>query len=196
MIFPFSLAGSLIRLTPLSLGHLDALCASGLEPSLWQATTIQLLTRGDMEAYVRAALDAQMRGTAMPFAILERSTGKLIGSTRFHSVDVAHRHLEIGFTWLSLPWQRTAANTEAKYLMLRHAFESMGYIRVEFRADAENEKSRRALKRIGAFEEGTLRHFRISPHRGIRDMVVYSIVREEWPGIRSDLELKLMTPEL
>lgn len=191
MIFPFSLAGRFIRLAPLRIDDLDGLCAIGLEPLLWQSTTIQVVTRSDMEAYVRSALDAQDRGTAMPFAIYEQSTDKLIGSTRFHSIDIGHRHLEIGFTWLGLPWQRTSANTEVKYLMLRHAFESMGCIRVEFRADTENEKSRRALKRIGASEEGTLRQFRISPHRGIRDMVVYSILREEWPQVKSGLESKL-----
>lgn len=195
MIFPFSLAGNSIRLTPLRPDHLETLCLVGLDPLLWQATTIQVLTRDDMEAYVRSALDARDRGTALPFVILERASGKLIGSTRFHSIDVRHRHLEIGFTWLARPWQRTCANSEAKYLMLHHAFESMGCIRVEFRADAENEQSRRALKRIGAREEGILRRHRISAHRGIRDLAVYSILDDEWPSVRSNLEAKLMKPK-
>lgn len=136
MISPFSLAGRFIRLTPLRLDDLDDLCAIGLDPSLWQSTTIQVVSRGDMEAYVQAALAAQHRGTAVPFAIFERTTDKLIGSTRFHSIEFAHRRLEIGFTWLGCPWQRTFANTEAKYLMLYHAFEHLGCIRVEFRADS------------------------------------------------------------
>lgn len=190
-MFPFSLSGRSVRLTPLRMEHLDALCAVGLEPRLWRATTLRVGTRGEMEAYVRTALAAQEHGTALPFAILDRATGSIIGSTRFHSIDFAHRHLEIGYTWLGLPWQRTAANTESKYLMLRHAFESMRCLRVEFRADAENEPSRRALARIGAREEGTLRAFRISAHRGVRDLVVYSIIDSEWPGVRARLEAKL-----
>jgi len=191
MIAPFSLRGGSIRLVPLSLEHLDALCAAGLEPRLWGATTIQLSTRADMEAYVRAALRAQDSGTALPFTIVDRATSQVVGTTRFHSIVVEHRHLEIGFTWVALPWQRTVVNTEAKYLMLYHVFESLGYIRVEFRADAENEQSRRALVRIGAREEGILRQYRISAHRGIRDLAVYSIIRSEWPHVRRNLEAKL-----
>jgi N-acetyltransferase len=187
----FSLAGRVVRLVPMQVEHLDALCAVGLDPQLWDATTIRVLTREAMEAYLRAALDARERGTAWPFVIEEQATGRVIGSTRFHSIDVAHRHLEIGFTWLGMPWQRTAANTEAKYLMLCHAFDALNYIRVEFRADAENERSRRALERIGAREEGRLRHYRISAHRGLRDLVVYSILATEWPGVRVKLEAKL-----
>ncbi|MEJ0007232.1 MAG: GNAT family protein [Steroidobacteraceae bacterium] len=188
---PISLKGRSICLAPLNDSYLDALCAEGLSPSLWQSTTIQLLTRDDMITFVRKALDDRDRGTAIPFVILETASGRLIGSTRFHSIDVENRHLEIGFTWISVPWQRTSVNTEAKYLMLRHAFEVMDYIRVEFRADTQNERSRRALTRIGAREEGVLRNYRISAGRGIRDLAVYSILANEWPQVRSDLEGKL-----
>jgi RimJ/RimL family protein N-acetyltransferase len=191
MIAPFSLKGFSIRLTPLGYEHLDALCAVGLEPRLWQATTIQVRTRADMEDYIRVVLAAKGGGTALPFVIVDRATDQVIGTTRFHSIVPEHRHLEIGFTWIGIPWQRTSANTEAKYLMLRHAFESMGCIRVEFRADAENAQSRQALCRIGAHEEGVLRHCRISAHRGIRDLAVYSIIAEEWPAVRLNLEAKL-----
>lgn len=194
MIPPFSLVGCSIRLTPLNFDYLDALCAVGLAPILWRSTTIQVLTRIDMEAYIRKALAARDSGTALPFVILEAASGRLIGSTRFHSIDPEHRHLEIGFTWLGVQWQRTSINTEAKYLMLRHAFEVMHYIRVEFRADTQNEQSRRALKRIGAREEGVLRHYRISAGRGVRDMAVYSILEDEWPQVRLDLEAKLTQP--
>jgi len=194
MITAFTLKGSSIRLTPLSLDHLDALCAIGLEPRLWQATTIQVRTRADMEGYIQAALATERAGTALPFAIIDCVTGKVIGTTRFHSIATEHRHLEVGFTWIGTPWQRTSVNTEAKYLMLRHAFESMGFIRVEFRADAENEQSQRALVRIGARKEGVLRHYRISAHRGIRDLAVYSIIVSEWPSVRLNLETKLAKP--
>jgi N-acetyltransferase len=185
------LEGSAIRLVPLTLAHLDELCAIGLEPQLWRATTIEVKTRAEMEAYVRAALSARDAGAALPFVIVRRETGAVIGTTRFHSMVPLHKHGEIGFTWIALPWQRTGVNTEAKYLLLRHAFEVMGWIRVEFRADAENEPSRRALRRIGAREEGILRHYRISAHRGIRDLAVYSIIESEWPHVRAGLEAKL-----
>jgi RimJ/RimL family protein N-acetyltransferase len=186
-----TLEGNTIRLVPLSLENLDALCAIGLEPRLWQATTIQVQTRAEMESYIKVALEAQDEGIALPFVIIERSSGKVIGTTRFHSIATKHRHLEIGFTWIALPWQGTVVNTEAKYLMLYHAFESMNCIRVEFRADAKNEQSRRALTRLGAQQEGILRHVRISPHRGVCDLVVYSIIAKEWPQVRSNLEMKL-----
>lgn len=140
---------------------------------------------------MRWALDAGSAGTALPFVIIDLATGRLVGTTRFHSIVPDHKRLEIGFTWIAVPWQRTAVNTEAKYLMLRHAFETMGFIRVEFRADAENDQSRRALVRIGAREEGVLRRYRISARRGIRDLAVYSIVDSEWPQVRNRLETLL-----
>jgi RimJ/RimL family protein N-acetyltransferase len=177
MMSPVILEGVAIQLLPLKLDHVEALCGVGLEPRLWQATTIRVLTRTEIESYVRAALGAQRDGMALPFVISERGTGRVIGSTRFHSFSAEHRHLEIGFTWLRLACQRMAINTEAKYLFLRHAFESLGCIRVEFRADSENQQSRRALLRIGAREEGVLCHFRISSHLGVRDLVLYSILK-------------------
>ncbi len=175
----------------MSLSHLDELCAIGLEPQLWRATTIQVQTRADMERYVRAALGAQSDGTALPFVIIERGSGAVVGTTRFHSMVPDHKRVEIGFTWIALPWQRTFVNTAAKYLMLQHAFETLGCIRVEFRADAENEQSCRALIRIGAHQEGVLRNYRVSSHRGVRDMTLFSIIASEWPLVRLTLEKKL-----
>jgi RimJ/RimL family protein N-acetyltransferase len=191
VIAPFVLEGAAIRLTPLKIEHVEELCAIGLEPSLWRSTTIEVRSRADMDSYVRMALDAQSKGAAVPFVIADRATGRLVGTTRFHSIVPEHKRLEIGFTWIALPRQRTGVNTEAKYLMLRHAFDTMNVIRVEFRADAENEPSRRALLRIGAREEGVLRRYRISAHRGIRDLAVYSILDFEWPHVRATLEAKL-----
>jgi len=191
MIPLFDLEGSVIRLTPMRLDHVDELCGIGLEPALWRSTTIEVRSRAEMESYVKSALDAQKAGTALPLVIVDLATGRLVGTTRFHSIVPDHKRLEIGFTWVAIPWQRTGVNTEAKYLMLRHTFEKMDFIRAEFRADAENEQSRHALIRIGASEEGILRSYRISARRGIRDLAVYSILVSEWPKVRATLEAKL-----
>jgi N-acetyltransferase len=120
-----------------------------------------------------------------------RGSGQVIGATRYHSIDKDARRVEIGFTWIARAWQRTAVNTETKYLMLRHAFETMGCERVEFRADGENEPSRRALLRIGATEEGLLRRYRPTAHRGWRDIRLFSIIAPEWPALRARLETRL-----
>jgi RimJ/RimL family protein N-acetyltransferase len=190
-IVPVCLAGAAIRLVPLALAHLDALCEIGLEPQLWRRTIIQVRTRAEMEEYVEAALADQRAGTALPFVIVEARSGAIIGTTRLQAITPSDRRLGIGFTWVALPWQRTVVNTEAKYLLLRHAFEVLGCNRVEFKADAGNEPSRRALLRIGASEEGILRSYRVSASRGIRDVAVFSIIASEWPRIRAELEMKL-----
>ena len=191
MMTPITLVGSSIKLAPLTLAHLDRLCHIGLDPRLWQATTIQIQTREQMESYVRAALDAQSAGTALPFVIIDNRTGEIVGMTRYHSAVPEHRRVEIGFTWVAPERQRTTVNTESKYLLLRHAFEQLGCIRVEFKANAENEQSRRALLRIGAKEKGTLRNYRLSPSGQMFDLTVFSITSAEWPRVRSNLEAKL-----
>lgn len=191
-LVPLSLEGTAVRLDPLTEGHLEALCAIGLEPRLWRATTIRVTTREEMGAYVMAALDAQHRGTALPFVIVERKTGAVVGTTRFHSYSPDDRRVEIGFTWIGLSWQRTIVNTEAKYLLLRHAFESLGCVRVEFRADSENEASCRAIRRIGATPEAVLRRYRVSAHRGVRDIAVFGIVADEWLTVKAGLEKRLV----
>jgi N-acetyltransferase len=186
-----TLEGATIRLVPMSRDHLADLCAVGLDPALWQATTIAVSSAADMATYIISALDAGKIGTALPFVIAERGTGTIVGTTRIHSIVPEHRRAEIGFTWIARPWQRTKVNTEAKYLLLKHAFEAMRCVRVEFKTDSENEPSRRALLRIGAREEGTLRNYRVSAHRGIRHLSIYSIIESEWPTVRSNLEAKL-----
>jgi RimJ/RimL family protein N-acetyltransferase len=144
-----------------------------------------------MRAYIETALQWQAAGTALPFATIERATGRAIGSTRFGNIDRANRHVEIGWTWLGKKWQRTAANTEAKYLMLRHAFDTWRCLRVEFKTDSLNERSRAALLRIGAKEEGIFRNHVITWTGRIRHSVYYSIVDSEWAGVRADLENRL-----
>lgn len=168
--------------------HLDALCVHGLDERIWEATTVQIRNRTDMARVIAVALEAQKAGTALPFVIVDRMSGETLGSTRFHSYVPEHRRIEIGFTWLAPKWQRTGVNAEGKFLLLKHAFEALNCVRVQFHADAENERSRRALERLGAKLEGILRHYRVTAHRGLRDLAVYSILATEWPAIRSRLE--------
>ena len=186
-----TLEGALIRLEPLAETHLAALCAVGLDDELWRWTPKQVRTADDMTDYIAFALGEQRAERALPFVIVDRATGAAIGSTRFAAIEPAHRRLEIGSTWLGRPWQRTAANSEAKYLLLRHAFETLGCIRVELKTDALNERSRSAIRRIGAREEGTLRQHMITASGRIRDTVYYSILADEWAAVKLGLERRL-----
>jgi len=190
-IEPITLKGTYIRLAPLSLAHHQQLCAIGLDPQLWQQTTIRVQTPVEMLHYIQAALDAQAAGTALPFAISLRATGELVGTTRYHSIVREHRRLEIGFTWVGRPWQRTPVNAEAKYLLLKQAFERYGCQRVEFKADSQNERSCQALLRIGATCEGVLRQYMLSAHKGVRDLALFSIIDSEWPQVKARLEQRL-----
>jgi RimJ/RimL family protein N-acetyltransferase len=149
-----------------------------------------------MHAYIEAALKLQSEGSALPFATVDKASRQAVGSTRFANIDRANRRVEIGWTWIGVRWQRTAVNTEAKYLMLRHAFETLGCIRVEFKTDALNEKSRRALLRIGARQEGVFRKHMLMPDGRVRDSVYFSIIDSEWPEIKTGLENKLSQPYL
>ncbi|HET7187844.1 MAG TPA: GNAT family protein [Gemmatimonadaceae bacterium] len=185
---PVVLEGRVVRLEPLTLDHVDALCAVGLDPSLWALTTIQVKDVGDMRRYVQTALDEQRAGTALPFVTIERATGTVVGTTRFGSAVHEHARVEIGWTWIAPPWQRTGVNTEAKYLMLRHAFEVLKTRRVELKTSARNARSRAAILRIGATEEGTLRKHMINADGSARDSVYFSVTDDEWPRVRARLE--------
>jgi len=191
---PVTLEGRHVRLEPLSLAHHDRLCAVGLDAELWRWGLSTLATPADMRAYIETALAWQAQGTAVPFAIVARATGQVVGSTRYANIERADRRLEIGWTWLARAAQRTPANTEAKYLLLRHAFEVLGCIRVEFKTDVLNEPSRAALLRIGAKQEGILRSHMITASGRIRDSVYFSIVAGEWPAVKAGLEQKLARP--
>ncbi|MEJ2010372.1 MAG: GNAT family protein [Acidobacteriota bacterium] len=190
-IQPITLEGRSVRLEPLSMSHHAQLCEVGLDFDLWHWTTQNVRTPEDMRAYIEQALGDQARGTSLPFATIDRASGKVIGSTRYLSIDAANFRVEIGATWLAKDWQRTAANTEAKYLMLRHAFEKFGCIRVEFKTDSLNQRSRDAILRIGAKEEGTLRNHMLTWTGRIRHTVYFSIIDSEWPGVKKQLEGKL-----
>jgi RimJ/RimL family protein N-acetyltransferase len=191
VVRPLTLEGEVVRLEPLSFDHLDGLTEVGLAPDLWRWMPERIETRGQMRAFVEAALRAQGHGDQVPFAILEQGPERVIGSTRYLSIVPDHRRLEIGYTWVAPAWQRTAVNTECKLLLLAHAFDELGARRVEFKTDSLNEPSRAALRGIGAVEEGTMRNHMISQGGRIRHSVYYSIIDSEWPAVRAALEARL-----
>jgi RimJ/RimL family protein N-acetyltransferase len=190
-VTPVVLEGPHVRLEPLSRGHLPGLCAIGLEPELWRWIPTPVQTTDDLAAYVELALKEQANGWSLPFAQIEKSAGRVIGSTRYMNIEKTHHRAEIGCTWIGREWQRTAVNTESKYLLLRHAFETLGCMRVELKTDALNEQSRAAILRIGAKEEGTFRNHMITSSGRIRQTVYFSIVDSEWPGVKCELERRL-----
>jgi N-acetyltransferase len=190
-IVPVVLEGPHVRLEPLSVTHVPHLCAVGLDPELWRWTPSSVTTPEEMDAYVQAALQMQTDGSALPFVVIDRSSGKIVGSTRYGNIEKSHRRVEIGWTWIAGPWQRTVINTEAKYLMLKHAFEVLGCMRVELKTDSLNERSRAAILRIGAKEEGILRNHMVTQSGRVRHTVYYSIIDAEWPVVKAALERKL-----
>ena len=189
---PITLEGRHIRLEPLSLDHCDDLFDAGRDESLWRWNPrYAIRSREDMCRYIEDALRMQAAGRSLPFAAIEKGSSRAIGSTRYAEVDTVHRRLEIGFTWITAAWQRTAVNTEAKYLMLRHAFEALGCVRVQLRTDVLNERSRRAIARLGATQEGIFRNDMITPTGRRRDSVYFSILDTEWPAVKRGLEAEL-----
>src|ERR1700687_3199327 len=191
VVFPVVLEGVHVRLEPLAKAHLAGLAEVGLDEELWRWIPVPVRTVGEMAAYVESALNELEGGTALPFAIVEKATGCAIGSTRYGNIDRTHHRVEIGWTWVARQWQRTAMNTEAKYLLLRHAFETLGCMRVELKTDSLNERSRAAILRIGAREEGIFRNHMITASGRIRHTVYYSMVDSEWPAVKARLESKL-----
>lgn len=185
------LEGAQVRLEPLTRDHLDALAEVALDPELWTWTASTVRTRDDLDAYIDAALAMQAEGTALPFATIHRESGRVVGSTRFGNYVAAHRRVEIGWTFVAPPWQRTAVNTEAKLLMMAHAFDTLQLNRVEWKTDALNTRSRAAIARLGATEEGTLRsHMAVRDGR-LRDTVYFSVTAPEWPAVRDRLTARL-----
>lgn len=191
-IEPVTLTGHTIRLEPLALAHVPALAIAGRHESLWRY--MPYVNMGDdhaMHAWVNDLLDRQARGTDLPFGVIHLASGQPIGATRYMDIRPPDRGLEIGGTWYAPEHQRTAANTEAKYLLLRHAFESLGCVRVQLKTDLRNERSQRAIERLGAVREGVLRHHMLMPDGYRRSSVYYSILEEEWASVKSRLEEKL-----
>ena len=190
-IEPITLEGTYVRLEPLSLSHHEALSHVGLDEDLWRWIPTQVRTPEEMKTYIQLALDEQARGVSLPFAIIDKTSGRAIGSTRYGNIDRAHRRVEIGWTWIARQWQRTAVNTECKYLLFRHAFETLGCIRVELKTDSLNERSRAAILRIGAKQEGIFRNHMITSSGRLRHSAYFSVIDAEWPAVKSNLEAKL-----
>jgi RimJ/RimL family protein N-acetyltransferase len=188
---PVTLTGRSVRLEPLNLAHLDDLCAVGLDPELWRWIPNQVSTREEMRGYIETALREQAAGASLPFAVVHLESGRAIGSTRYGAVNLANQRVEIGWTWYARAFQRTPVNTECKLLLLTYAFERLALIRVEFKTDALNDKSRNALLRIGAVQEGIFRKHLICESGRIRDTVYFSILDTEWPEKKRALEAKL-----
>jgi N-acetyltransferase len=192
IIEPVTLEGRHVRLEPLSQTHAAELSEVGLAEELWRWIPTPVRTPEEMSAYIATALEEQARSVSLPFALIEKSGNRGIGSTRYGNIDRTHHRVEIGWTWVAPAWQRTAVNTEAKYLLLRHAFETLGCIRVELKTDSLNERSRAAILRIGAREEGTFRNHMITASGRIRHTVYFSIVDAEWPEVKARLQSMLL----
>ena len=191
IVLPVTLEGEHVRLEPLAKIHLAGLAQIGLDEELWRWIPTQVCTTQEMAAYIDTALEEQSRGVSLPFAVLEKARGRVIGCTRYGNIDRLHHRVEIGWTWVAREWQRTAVNTEAKYLLLRHAFETLGCIRVELKTDSLNEKSRAAILRIGAQQEGIFRNHMITASGRIRHTVYFSVLDCEWPAVKARLESRL-----
>lgn len=187
---PLTLEGSVVRLEPLRPNHADLfwLVAQNHLDEIFRWIPYSMRTREDFASLIAKAQQEEQSGESVVFATVERASGQTIGSTRFMNIDRANRRVEIGSTWIAPAWQRTAINTEAKYLMLHHAFEVWKCIRVELKTDALNQKSRNAILRLGAKEEGTLRRHLITWTGRVRDTVYFSILDSEWPEVKMRLK--------
>lgn len=190
---PVILEGTFVRLEPMSFEHIDRLWEAGSDESLWRLNPMTVSSITDMKRYVEIAIADQKRGVALPFVTIERSSGQIIGSTRFGNIDVHNLRAEIGWTWINPQWQRTAVNTEAKLLMLTHAFEVWKCIRVELKTDILNDRSQNAILRLGAKAEGVFRNHVICDTGRFRDSIFFSIINEEWESVKVNLTSRLIT---
>lgn len=192
IVTPLTLEGHVVRLEPACREHCARFWAAARDNlDIFQWMPYSMQTPEDFDQFVTRMLEEEKRGESVPFATVERSSGRVIGSTRFMNIDRVNRRVEIGSTWIAPAWQRTAVNTEAKYLMLNHAFEVWGCIRVELKTDALNQRSRQAILRLGAKEEGILRKHLVTWTGRIRDSVYFSILDTEWPNVKAGLKGKL-----
>lgn len=190
-----TLEGAHVRLEPLRPEHARMLWAIARDHlrDLFEWIPYRLESQADFEQFNQHVLEEQARGVSVPFATFARDSNQIAGTTRFMNMDLANRKVEIGSTWIAPAWQRTAVNTEAKYLMLRHAFEAWNCVRVELKTDALNQRSRKAILRLGAKEEGTLRKHMLTWAGRERDSVYFSILDAEWPEVKRRLESKLQS---
>jgi RimJ/RimL family protein N-acetyltransferase len=188
---PIVLEGRHVQLEPLTQAHGPALVAAASDGELWRLWYTGVPEAAGIGAYIEQALAGMTDGTVLAFAVRDRASGTLLGSTRYCHAEAAQRRLEIGYTWYGASVQRSAVNTECKYLLLRHAFEALDCIAVELRTHWMNQRSRAAIERLGAKQDGVLRNHRIMPDGSLRDTVVYSIIASEWPAVRQHLTFKL-----
>ena len=194
-ILPLTLVGQHVRLEPLTAAHGEALIEAAGDGELWKSTVTIVPTRDTMAAYVDAALEGQAKGQELPFVIVEQTSGRVVGTSRFYYIKPADLQVSIGYTWLAASAQRTPVNTESKLLLLTHAFEHWQCIRVELLTDVLNHQSRTAILRLGAKEEGILRNHMIMPGGRIRDSVCFSIINQEWPEVKARLKAKALRAE-
>jgi RimJ/RimL family protein N-acetyltransferase len=185
---PLTLEGKRVRLIPLQQSHTDALFEAGNDPAIWQGFIEPITKLADAQHYVSSALEEQSQNGSMPFSIYDKESAKIVGSTRLFDISPAHRQLEIGHTWNHPAVWRTRVNTECKYLLLVHCFETLGMIRVQIKTDLRNTRSQAAIARLGAVKEGVLRRHRVLYDGYIRDTVIYSIIDLDWPNVKSQLE--------
>ncbi len=186
---PIVLEGDHVRLEPIELRHAADLFEAGNDEAIWRYKWVPMpQSLDEVRRWTEDVRQSMVNGNEIAYAIVSKADRCAIGSTRYLNIQPAHRTLEIGWTWIGTKYQRTAVNSECKYLLLTHAFEQLGAVRVQFKTDARNERSQRAIERIGAVKEGVLRKSH-TPHTGyIRDSVYYSIVDDEWPAVKQRLE--------
>ena len=186
---PVVLTGEFVRLEPLTEDHVAGLTAVGLEDSIWEFMPYGLMrNEDDIRRWVNTILNRAAEGTDVPFVVFHSASGRVAGTTRYMEIHPEHRGLEIGGTWYGAEFRRTRVNTECKYLLLRQAFEELNCIRVQLKTDSRNERSQRAIERIGAVKEGTLRNHMILPDGEVRHSIYYSILNSEWPGVKKKLQ--------
>lgn len=188
-IHPITLTGRIVRLEPMTEAHLPGLAEVGLDPNIWRYMLYgDIRTEADLLAWIRDILSRQAQGTDLAFTVVHLASGKPAGCTRYLDIRRSHRSVEIGGTWYGAAYQRTGVNTEAKYLLLQHAFETLGCIRVQLKTDLLNERSQRAIERLGAVKEGVIRNHLVLPDGRYRDSVIYSIIESEWPAVKQRFE--------
>lgn len=189
---PITLTGRRAQLKPLTLDHAEELFSVAQDPEIWAHMPVPTPKNvADVRAWIENALNMQAQGVVLPFAIIDRATNRAIGSTRYLDISPHDRHVEIGWTWLGKNFWRTPINTECKFLLLEHAFETLGCIRVALKTDLRNERSQRAIERIGGVREGVLRRAMIMHDGYQRSSVYYSIVDDEWANVKARLEEKM-----
>lgn len=191
---PETLEGVHVILEPLEQRHLDGIMRAGQDDRIWTWLPYRPQTRSDYQRWLDEALSAAAAGQQLPFATIDRASHEVVGSTRLFFVSPADRRVEIGGTWLAPSAQRTAINTESKYLLLKYCFETLGCVRVELKTDARNETSRRAIARIGATFEGVMRKHMLTRGGVHRDSAYYAIIDDDWPDARRQLEKMLAAP--